>query len=95
MKSHEGHRSIAAWSVYVWLTNDQTLNGAAKFAIGQAIERRSKLKSEFMRRRRLAPLAAEILMELIPARTPDGHRYTRLAVAAALQAIIDVGGIAV
>jgi len=87
MKSTEGHRSTAAWNVYLWLSNDDTLNGAAKFSVNEAIRKRSTLKSDFMRRRKIMPLAAGILLELIPARTPDGHRYTLKNIALALAAI--------
>lgn len=89
MKPHNGHRSISAWSVSLWLMNDETLYGACKFAVSQAIERRAKLKSEFLRKRKLAPLAATILLPLLPARTPDGHRYTHLNVSLALEGLID------
>jgi hypothetical protein len=73
----------------MWITNDETLNGAAVFAIKQAILKRDKLKSEFMRRRvRVEEIAAVILMDLIPSRTPDGQRYTVKNLSLALKSLV-------
>lgn len=94
MKPTNGHRSYAAWNITLWLSNDETLYSACMYAVKQAEIKRDKLKSDFMRRRfSIARYAAQVVLPLLPTKTPDGQRYTALNVSLAIEAMIsDAGG---
>lgn len=88
MKTTNGHRSQAAFNVYVWISNDPTLYGAAMAALKQGEAYRASLTSNFLKRRPVYYYAAPILLRLLPNRTPDHKtRYTVLNLREALKAI--------
>lgn len=89
IKPHNGHRSHAAYHINLWLSNDPELYALARIAIVKAKDHRDSLKSEFLKRRKLSHFAAPILLNLLPPRTPDGHRYSVMALKAALDNIIE------
>jgi hypothetical protein len=74
MKNYNGHRSWNAWYVSLWINNDENLYNFA-------IDRMNKAKNK--------PGMATVLFmrDMEGAKTPDGAKYTRLAVKLAIQDI--------
>jgi hypothetical protein len=68
-KRYYGHKNWAHWSVSLWLYNDEKLYNLMLDAV-----RYTKTKAE----------ATEYLLSVLPYATPDGARYSRAAVRAAL-----------
>lgn len=68
MAEYNGHRSRAAWNVSLWINNDESLYRWAR-----------ELRQKHSARR-----AARIMLESLPARTPDGYRYTVTSIAEAI-----------
>lgn len=70
--SYQGHTDWGYWNVSLWLLNDEGLY---------------RLACESMSRAGFRPrLAAQWLRARLPARTPDGARYTVQRLTAALRA---------
>ena len=73
MAKYNGHDSWAFWNVSLWLNNDEGLSNMMRQELRRA---RNKDKAA----QRLAELLAEIGLE----KTPDGARYTKSAIRAAM-----------
>lgn len=71
MREYNGHRSWNAWNVSLWINNDE-------FIYSRAVE----LVRQFGIYR-----AATRLMGELPARTPDGAKYTHMALRLAIEEI--------
>jgi len=69
MAKYNGHRNWNWWNVSLWIGNDEGLYNIARSAI-----RRNRTRDE----------AAREIMEVLPAKTPDGAPYSFSAVRAAL-----------
>ena len=69
MAKYQGHSSRAAWNVALWIANDYGLY---------------TLAIDTIRRTSTRERAVEILMGALPEKTPDGYRYTKTSVRAAL-----------
>lgn len=67
---YQGHRSKPAWNVALWLFNDEP-----SYRMVQRIVRGSRTLDR----------AAERLLAELPEKTPDGYRYTKTTVRAALE----------
>jgi len=87
MKPYNGHRSWGAWNVSLWITNDEFLYQAAMNCLQAALLKRSASKSLFIQRKSLGRLAVHDMMKYLPPKTPDGARYTELAVRLTLDAL--------
>ena len=72
MATYNGHRSWAAWNVALWINNDEPI-------YREAVRLCAKMKSRGG--------AARALMVMLPAKTPDGARYTVTSVIEALRGI--------
>lgn len=72
MKSYQGHRSWNAWNISLWINNDENMYNWAKELV--TIHGRGK--------------AARIMArELDGQKTPDGGKYNKTAIYAALEDI--------
>lgn len=69
--SYNGHRNWNHWNVSLWINNDESLYRRAR-----ELARRSNRN-----------LAAETLLAELPERTPDGARFTKTAIIAAMRDI--------
>jgi len=67
--TYQGHRSKAAWNVALWIGNDEGLYRAA---------------IEYKRECKQTRDAARKLLRDLPARTPDGYRFTLTSVQEAI-----------
>jgi len=67
---YNGHKSRPAWNVALWLANDEGLYSMAR---------------RELRRRGTKVDAAARLVDMLPERTPDGYRYTKTTVLAAIR----------
>ena len=80
MKTYNGHRSWNAWNVALWMGNDEPLY---RFAM-DCIERARKTNPK-----RLAARASRYFMGgMAESKTPDGAKYTYLAVKLALEGFL-------
>lgn len=66
--SYNGHKNWNHWNVSLWINNDESLYRRAR-----ELARRSNRSR-----------AAETLLAELPERTPDGARYTKTAILAAM-----------
>lgn len=66
---YQGHKSVAAWNVAVYLLNDSSLYSLCKEALASTRNRGE---------------AVAWLLERLPSKTPDGYAYTKTTVKAAL-----------
>ena len=89
MKPYNGHRSWGAWNVSLWITNDDFLYQTAMNCLKVALLKRQTSKSLFIQRKSLGRLAARDMMKYLPPKTPDGARYTELAVRLALDSLAE------
>jgi hypothetical protein len=87
MKTFDGHRSHAAWSVSMWLSNDPNWYNAALFSLERAKQLQAESKSSFQRQVSIEARASVILIKLLPERTPDGTRFTKMNLKLALEGI--------
>jgi len=69
MSKYQGHSSRAAWNVALYIANDYVLYMMAR---------------EAMRQTRTREEAVALLLSMLPEKTPDGYRYTKTSVRAAL-----------
>lgn len=69
-KPYNGHPSWAAWNVTLWLYNEEPLY---------------RLMQHHARHARTKDAAARALLADLPARTPDGARYTLATIRYALR----------
>jgi hypothetical protein len=72
MAEYNGHKNYNHWAVYQWINADEPTY---------------RLAVDLCRRYRRDE-AARRLLEILPTHTPDGTRYTKTAVRAALVGII-------
>lgn len=72
MAAYQGHRSRAAWNVALWIWNDEGLYRLALDCVA---------RTQNLRR------ASAMMMLNLPARTPDGFRFTATSVREALGGI--------
>ena len=68
MKEYNGHRSWNCWNVSLWLNNDDYL-----YTLAYDFKHNMPINK-----------AVNRLIEYLPARTPDGAKYTKLAVKLAI-----------
>ncbi len=73
MTAYNGHRSWNAWNVSLWINNDEGLYFAA----------RDLVKEHGITK------AVRLLLEELPATTPDGGRYNKTCVREAIRDILD------
>ena len=66
---YQGHKSKAAWNVALYLNNEEPLY---------------RLMVDMVRYSKTLDKAAERLLARLPEKTPDGYRYTKTTVRAAL-----------
>lgn len=71
-KTYNGHPSYNSWNIALWFGGDEALYRLAK---------------ECKRRTRTIEDAAARMMECLPAKTPDGVRYTKTNVIRALRGL--------
>lgn len=69
MRTYNGHKNYNYWNVSLWLSNDEGLYRLACDCISK-----SKNRSD----------AVDMLMNYLPEKTPDGVKYTKTSVRAAL-----------
>jgi hypothetical protein len=69
MMKYNGHRSWAAWSVALWIGNDEGLY---------------RLAIDSLNHQPTIDKAARSMLELLPTHTPDGAKYTLTSVREAL-----------
>jgi hypothetical protein len=69
MTEYNGHRSFNAWNVALWLNNDEELYNLIR-----------RMPEHFSLRK-----AVNTLLDILPARTPDGAVYNRLCIKLAIQ----------
>jgi hypothetical protein len=72
-REYEGHRSWACWNVALYIANDYA-------TYQEAVRLMRQYKGNSQR-------CASILRRSLPARTPDGARYSQLAVRLALEGL--------
>jgi len=68
--TYNGHKNWAHWNVALWLANDEPLYRMARGFLASAINR---------------DLAVQGLLHCLPEKTPDGARYNKTNVRAALR----------
>jgi hypothetical protein len=66
--SYNGHKTRNMWNISLWINNDEGLYNLARQAV------RTRTRAE----------AAEYMLEVLPERTPDGVKYTKTGIMAAL-----------
>ena len=69
MATYNGHKNYPYWNVSLWLNNDEGLYNAMRDCI-----RRTHNRTE----------AAQMMLEMLPEKTPDGAKYSLSAVKAAM-----------
>lgn len=67
--SYNGHKNYAHWNVSLWINNDEALYRAAL---------------ECIRHTSTRDAAVRAMAAYLPARTPDGARYSHSAIRAAM-----------
>lgn len=72
MPTYNGHPSHAAWSVYCWLTSDETYY---------------RLCLYWLRRAKTIRVAAHMVLQDLPPKNPDGVPFTRTNVIRTLSAL--------
>ena len=73
MTAYNGHRSWNAWNVSLWINNDESLYFRA----------RNLVKEHGVTK------AVRLLLEELPATTPDGGRYNKTCVREAIKGILE------
>lgn len=89
IKPFNGHRSYGSWNVFLWLSSDQDLYNICKTEIERAKLKRESAISDFVKRKSVSRLAAPEVIKRLPAKTPDGARYTTLSVRLALKLMFE------
>lgn len=69
MATFNGHRNWNHWNVSLWINNDEGLYNLARDCV-----RSSSTRQE----------AAALMLESLPKKTPDGARYSKSSIRAAL-----------
>lgn len=86
IQPYNGHRSYTCWNVSLWISNDEHLYVLARRALVKARDDIKNSKSEFGRNQCVYKKASGYLMHTLEGcRTPDGVKYTRLAIREALR----------
>lgn len=69
-KEYNGHRSWNAWNVSLWISNDE---GLYRMAV------------DMKRRHKNSRAAANAMLDMLPATTPDGAKFNITSVTEALR----------
>lgn len=85
MHAYQGHRSWNAWNVSLWLNNDYSLYSSIMDTF-RAIKQESGSHE-----RALRLTIRDFMRNHARHRTPDGARYTRLAVTLAITDMVEEG----
>lgn len=81
MAEYNGHKNWTHWNVSLWIGNDESLYRLACEHVKRARRDRCGMPRPA---ERAATIAARRMLADLPARTPDGARYSMTAVRAAM-----------
>ena len=85
--TYNGHKNWSHWNVALWIGNDEPLYRSAMEHIERARKDRRTGKERATESALI--IAARRLVAELPDRTPDGARYSKTAVKAALAGLVE------